>query len=89
MEIKSFIIPSYSITNIKGHVVTLHALLSLASKYNSLSFEVKYDELAKMCGYKNRSGVWKAVKQLEKLGCLKTEGNFIDLHIDVVVTPYV
>lgn len=29
---------------------------------------VTYDEIAKACGYKNRSGVWKHIQKLQRLG---------------------
>lgn len=61
----------------------LAKLLPLFSEWDG-KMKITYDELAIIMGYKNRSGSWKAIKQLEQLGVLSTANGELLLTIGKV-----
>jgi len=71
---KAFIIPSWLLEEIGERPDILVALLKLSTEQRTNLIKVTFDELARTCGYANRSGVWKAICKLEDSGMLKRYG---------------
>jgi len=56
---------------------TLAKLLPLFE--DNPTIKITYDKLAKYLGYRNRSGAYKAIKILESMGVVTTDGSYLQL----------
>ena len=61
------------------------ALASLLPHLQSGELNVTYDELARIMGYKNRSGAYKAIKVLEQLGVVKMNYGYAKLTMGKLI----
>lgn len=68
------IIPFADLSVIGERPEVLVALLKRVVDCRCNIIEVTYDELAKECGYANRSGVWKYIQKLITNGIVKQHG---------------
>ena len=67
----SVVLPLATIPTIAERPEILIALLLRVSKEGNRIIQVSYNEIAQETGYANRSGAWKYIKRLEKLGVIK------------------
>lgn len=65
------IVPLANLDVFEERPAILVALLKHVVKDSSNAIEVTFDELAKECGYANRSGAWKHIQKLKKLGLVE------------------
>lgn len=68
------IIPFTTLDVIKERPEILVALLKRVANEQSNLVSVTYDELARECGYANRSGAWKNVQKLISNGLMQQIG---------------
>ena len=56
-------------------------LLYLISRYLKGEYRVTYDEIGRACRFKNRSGAFKVVQKLKRMGILKEQKGCLIINI--------